>query len=190
MKSSKEKFFVKTVYAYFNLFTKIYPLILLRIIGNSVSGKKGQGLFPSVDFFNLFSNEPEFFSPYIVPWWVSTSIIISNLLVFSLTYFMIIKLNQFLKNSSEENPFIKKNGEHLKVVGIITIILAVFLSLKDVVIKSYLIELSLTVRALLMPLNFLMLFFSPYFIIGMFTYMLGEICTKNAKMKEELELTV
>lgn len=190
MKSSKEKLFVKTVYAYFNLFTKIYPLILLRIIGNSVSGKKGQGLYPSVDFFNLFSNEPEYFSPNIVPWWVSTSIIVSNLLVFSLTYFMIIKLNQFLKDSSEENPFIKKNGEHLKVVGILTIVFAVFLSLKDVFIKSYLIELSLTTRALLLPLNFLMLFFSPYFIIGMFTYMLGEICTKNAKLKEELELTV
>lgn len=186
----KGNYFGKSVYAYFNLFTKIYPLILFRIVGNALGGQKEQGLFPSVDFYNLFSNEPELFSPNVTAWWVKAAIIISNFLVFSLTYFMIIQLNRFLKNSYEEDPFIRKNGRHLKTAGMLTIILAVFISLKDVVLKSYLLDASLTLRVLMMPLNFLMMFFSPYFIIGMFTYALGEISIRTAKLKEEAELTV
>lgn len=190
MKLLKKSSSVKTVYTYFNLFTMIYPLILLRIIGNSLGGAREQGLFPSVDFFNLFSNEPELFSPNIVAWWVKAAIIFSNLLVFSLTYFMIIQLNKFLKNTNEGNPFVLKNGRHLKTAGLLTIILAIFISLKDVVLKSYLLEMSLTFRGFMMPLEFLMLFFSPYFIIGMFTYALGEISVRAAKLEEEMELTV
>ncbi|MGE5350724.1 MAG: DUF2975 domain-containing protein [Ignavibacteriales bacterium] len=193
MKILKGRFFVKSVYVYFDIFTKIYPLILLRIVGNSLSGKNDQVLFqifPSVDFYNLFSNEPELFSPNFVSWWVKAAIITSNLLVFGLTYFMIIQLNRFLKNSYEENPFIRENARRLKTAGMLTIILAVFISLKDVVLKAYLLDAPLTLRGLLIPMNFIMGFFSPYFIIGMFTYALGEISLRAAKLKEEAELTV
>ncbi|HEX2865679.1 MAG TPA: DUF2975 domain-containing protein [Ignavibacteriales bacterium] len=190
MKLLKGSFFVKSVYTYFNLFTKIYPLILLRLVGNSIGGQKEQGLFPSVDFYNLFSNEPELFSPNVVSWQVKAAIIISNLLVFGLTYFMIIQLNRFLRDRYEENPFIRENGKKLKTAGTLTIILALFISLKDVVLKAYLLDAPLTLRALLIPMNFIMGFFSPYFIIGMFTYALGEISIRAAKLKEEVELTV
>lgn len=193
MKLLKGSNFVKSVYAYFNLFTKIYPLILLRIVGNSFSGRNDQVLFqifPSVDFYNLFSNEPELFSPNAVAWWVKAAIIISNLLVFGLTYFMIIQLNRFLRDKYEENPYIRENGRRLKTAGMLTIILAVLISLKDVVLKAYLFDAPLTLRAILIPMNFIMGFFSPYFIIGMFTYALGEISIRAGKLKEEVELTV
>ncbi|MGE5363426.1 MAG: DUF2975 domain-containing protein [Bacteroidota bacterium] len=194
MKPLSENFFVKTSYAYFNLLKKLYFVVLVFIVGNALSGIGGQnppwGVHPGVDFFNLFSNLPEFFRPNRVPIALSLYIVFSNILVFALTYMIIRKLDQFLKNIYEDNPFISKNGENLKTVGTVTMVLGMFLSLKDVFLKINLLWASDWTKTLLVVLHMFGFLVNTYFIIGLFAYALGEIMIRGSKLKEEIDLTV
>lgn len=190
----KENFFVKTSYAYFNLFKKLYFIVLVMIIGNALSGIGGQnppwGVHQGVDFYNLFSNVPELFKPNIVPFAMSLFIVLANVFVFLLTYLIIIKLEKFLKNVYEENPFIKKNGVYLKYTGTVIMAFALFITLKEIFLSLILVGRSDTRYILLIIIHLLSLVFNTYFIIGLFIYTLGVVIIRGAKMKEELDLTV
>ena len=196
MKLLKDNFLVKTAYSYVNLFYLFFPLMifffLLPILFNLPFGNQSSHtVLLNVDLFNLFGKEKFITDINIgnVILWVI--ILIANASIVLGIFRGLRKLNKFMKNVVEEKPFVKENGEHLKSIGIIIMILStiIFLSLMS---SRFLIP--FPVHGVVKILYFLMLIisslFNPYLVVGLVVFVIGEIIVRASELKEEQDLTV
>ena len=196
MKLLKDNFLVKTAYSYVNLFYLFFPLMifffLLPILFNLPFGNQSSHtVLLNVDLFNLFGKEKFITDINIgnVILWVI--ILIANASIVLGIFRGLRKLNKFMKNVVEEKPFVKENGEHLKSIGIIIMILStiIFLSLMSSRFLN-----PFPVHGVVKILYFLMLIisslFNPYLVVGLVVFVIGEIIVRATEMKEEQDLTV
>ena len=196
MKLLKDNFLVKTAYSYVNLFYLFFPLMifffLLPILFNLPFGNQSSHtVLLNVDLFNLFGKEKFITDINIgnVILWVI--ILIANASIVLGIFRGLRKLNKFMKNVVEEKPFVKENGEHLKSIGIIIMILStiIFLSLMSSGFLN-----PFPVHGVVKILYFLMLIisslFNPYLVVGLVVFVIGEIIVRASELKEEQDLTV
>ncbi len=191
MESFKENLSVKFVYAYLDLFLKLLPILVLvflfEIILNGVP--IGRITLDEIDYFNLLSNNPALLNSSNI--FLVSLILLLDIVIFLSLYFSLRKLTAFIKNVFEENPFIEENGKHLKFVGIITMLLALIYQLAEVLsMPGFSVPVSFITNFLAKLANLIEIVFSPFLIIGMFVYVIGEIIIHAAKLKQENDLTV
>jgi hypothetical protein len=196
MKLLKDNFFAKTAYSYVNLFYLFFPLmiffLLLPILFNLPFGNQhNQTVLLNVDLFNLFGKEKFITDINVgnVILWVII-LIVNCSIVFGI-FWGLRKLNKFMKNVLEEKPFVKENGEHLKTIGIIIMILSTIIFLSHM--SSGFLN-PFPVHGVVKILYFLMLIisslFNPYLVVGLVVFVIGEIIVRATEMKEEQDLTV
>lgn len=189
MKSLKDSFFVKTVYAYANLLTWIYPIffffVILGIIGTS-------SFFSNADLLGLTGKGENYLNNHWANSEVRFLIVAINLGFLITTYMGLKRLLKFMKNVFEEKPFVEENGKNLKFIGIITMALTIVVHLTSEVSRHVEVTavVSQTTKFLILLSNSLGVVFNPYLILGMFVYVIGEIVIHAAKLKEEIDLTV
>jgi hypothetical protein len=96
-----------------------------------------------------------------------------------------------MKNVFENNPFIEENGNHLKYAGKAIIILTVIFHISKIIFSpDFIASISMTVNILFKLSLLLSIVFSPYLIVGLFVFVMGEIILTAAKLKEDNDLTV
>ncbi|MGE5683235.1 MAG: DUF2975 domain-containing protein [Bacillota bacterium] len=190
--SLKQNFFIKSVYAYTNLFKKLFPVVFIAFLLLQASASMGFGKFDrSVDFFDLLGSRNDISRnnlPVSFETWIM--IIVANVLCFIVTYIAVIKLDKFFKNVFNGQPFVEENGHCLKFIGWMVIIMTFFLHVKDSLFISLDLPVSDTVKQLVNLSYLLSVFFNPYLVLGLFCVALGEVIIHGSKMKEELDLTV
>ncbi|MDQ7818581.1 MAG: DUF2975 domain-containing protein [Melioribacteraceae bacterium] len=191
MKSFKENWTVKTVYAYLDLFLKLFPIVILFYIAPAVISllSIGEMKLSKLDFFNLLSvSEQVSHSEKVL---LSIYLIIVDVIILYCIYMILKKLTVFIKNVFENNPFIEENGNHLKYVGKAILLLTVVYHISKITNSSDVISNLSVVVNILTKLSWLIsIVFSPYLIIGLFIFVMGEIIIYAAKLKEENDLTV
>lgn len=183
---------VKFVYAYVDLFRKVFPfffLFLLIPIFNAVVLPKTQPV-KSYDFFDLFERY-QFSAITPSVFWVIL-IVVLNLIVGIGIFLALGRLSIFMKNVFNDNPFCTANGYSLKYIGIITISLTALIHIiKAFSIVSADLGIVPEYNSILFVLTgILSVVFNPYLILGMFVFLLGEIMMHAAEMKQESDLTV
>jgi cell division protein FtsL len=191
MKSFKENWTVKTVYAYLDLFLKLFPIVILFYIAPAVISllSIGEMKLSKLDFFNLLSvSEQVSHSEKVL---LCIYLIIVDVIILYCIYMILKKLTVFIKNVFENNPFIEENGNHLKYVGKAILLLTVVYHISKITNSSDVISnLSVAVNILTKLSWLISIVFSPYLIIGLFIFVMGEIIIYAAKLKEENDLTV
>ncbi|MEW6508453.1 MAG: DUF2975 domain-containing protein [Bacteroidota bacterium] len=191
MKSFKENWTVKTIYAYLDLFLKLFPLVILTFIVPPAILLLGFGevKLTELDLFNLLNVNEHFTHSEKVLLFVY--LIVVNLIILSCMYLILKKLAIFMKNVFENNPFIEENGNHLKYVGKAIIILTVIFHISKIISSpDFIASISMTVNILFKLSLLLSIVFSPYLIVGLFVFVMGEIILTAAKLKEDNDLTV
>lgn len=191
MKSFKENWTVKTVYAYLDLFLKLFPLVVFFYVAQVGISLLifGKMKLSELDFFNLISDIPSMAPSEEIL--TSVYLIIADVIFLYCIYIILKKTTAFIKNVFENNPFIEENGRHLKSVGkIILLITVIFHLLKIVSPSNALVNLSVTISILIKITWLISVIFSPYLIVGCFIYVMGEVIIYAAKLKEENDLTV
>jgi hypothetical protein len=191
MKSLKENWIVKTVYAYLDLILKLFPILVLiflfEIIWKAVA--IGRTTLEEIDYFKILSNNPALLNSSNI--WLVLLILLMDVIILCSLYISLRKLTAFIKNVFEENPFIEENGKYLKFVGIITIILTFIYHLSKVIsMPGISLPVSFFTNLLVKLSNLIGIIFNPFLIIGMFVFVIGEIIVHAAKLKQENDLTV
>ena len=197
MKSLKDSFLIKTSYTYINLIYRLYPIVIILLILQSVVpltilSSGGKIRIVSLDFFNLFSFEKSN-SAYAQSFISIVIISLVNITVAVLVYLGIRKLFLFIKNVFKEKPFISENGNHLKFVGLVLMSLSIinqFSKLYSFYFGDFPTLMGVVEKNLMLLAGALSVFFSPLLIIGVFVYAFGEIIIRAAGIKEEIDLTV
>ncbi len=197
MKTLKNNFFVKTAYSYVNLFFLYFPFIIFLLllpiifIGIPFNTQNIQTALINVDIFNLFGKEKYITDINFLSMLFWIFILMINISIVTGIYYGLRRLNKFMKNVYEDNPFIKENGKHLKVIGIIIMLLstAVFLCK---VSSEFLTPLQVTeaVKYLYFVAILLSSLFNPYLVTGLVVFVIGEVIVRGAELKEEQDLTV
>lgn len=97
-----------------------------------------------------------------------------------------------MKNVFDGNAFCESNGHILKLIGIFIIIITIGKRLisEIVISKEFYSLVSATNSILMRIVSFLSVLFDPYFVIGLFVMVLGEIIIYGAIIKQENDLTV
>lgn len=191
MKSLKENWSVKVVYAYLDLFLKFLPVLVLiflfEIIWKGVA--VGKTTLEEIDYFNLLSQNQELLNSSNI--WLVLLILLMDIIIFCSLYISLKKLTAFIKNVFEENPFIEENGKYLKFVGIITMILTLIYHFAKVIsMPGISLPVSFITNLLVKLSNLIGIVFNPFLIVGMFIFVIGEIIIHAAKLKQEIDLTV
>lgn len=196
MKPLKNNFFVKTAYSYVNLFYLLFPytvflLLLPKLFGWPLNSQKIHTALFNIDLFGLFGKEKYIteinFSSVLL--WVI--ILLINLSVALGIFYGLKRLNKFMKNVYEDKPFIKENGEHLKFIGIIIMVLATLVYLSNMSSGFlYPLPVPLAVKYLYFMAILISSLFNPYLVVGLVVFVIGEIIVRAADIKEEQDLTV
>ncbi|MGA7836528.1 MAG: DUF2975 domain-containing protein [Ignavibacteriaceae bacterium] len=196
MKPLKNNFFVKTARSYVIFFYVCFPLIIIAklfilITTPRMNSQQTSLALPNVDLGGFFGNE-KFMTDLnygsIVLW---LFIIVVNVVIIAGIFYGIIKLNKFLKNVYNDRPFTKDNGKHLKVIGILVMILSTLIYLANNTTNflnplpvsdsiNYLNIIGLLISTLL----------NPSLAIGLVVFVIGEVIIRAAELKEEQDLTV
>jgi hypothetical protein len=161
-------------------------VILLLLIG---SLNNGNLTVFSFDYFNVFDGNA------LIKHSSNTLhisyIIFLDVLIIAGIYLALIKLNLFLKNVFNEEPFNIENGKALKTIGIIASLLTI-IYYSSILLFHSLDQLPLSTFWIIVSklMYLLTLVFNPYLIISLFIYVLGEIIIYAAKLKQENDLTV
>ena len=192
MKSLKDNTLIKWVYAYIDLFYKLFPLLFLiyflPILLNIPSLK-----WKSADVFGIFKQSfADISSLSEISFLYKTIVLIVNISVIAAIYYSLRKLSLFMKNVYNENPFCVDNGKILKFIGSLVVVITIGIRLIFTVTtpaESFGFV-SITNSLLIRVVGFLSIFFSPYFVIGLFVMVIGEIIIHGVEIKEENDLTV
>ncbi len=191
MKSLKENFLVKTVYAYLDLFYKAFPFFFILFYLPQMLMPSDYSKISSLDVFGFLKFMDQI---KVITAFHKMLIIGVNLIIAIGVFLSLKKLTKFIKNTFEGNPFCEENGRHLKFVGIL---LAVYTLLLHIVIGTSIIWLkqddvlvTSTTKLLLQIASLLSVFLNPYFVLGLFVMVLGEIIIHGAAIKQENDLTV
>jgi len=196
MKSLKNNFFVKTAYSYVNMFFLFFPYILFLFLLPMIFGwpfnslKTHTDIF-NVDLFGLFGKEKYITEINFGSFVFLLIILIVNATIALGIYYGLRRLNKFMKNVFEDKPFIEENGRHLKMIGIIIMVLStlVFLSKMS---SGFLTPLPLAqiVKYLYFIAILISSLFNPYLVTGLVVFVIGEVIVRAAEIKEEQDLTV
>lgn len=191
MKSFKENWTVKTVYAYLDLFLRLFPFVVIFYIapiGFSLIGI-GEMKLSKLDFFKLLNiNEQMSHSEELL---TIIYLIIIDVVFLYCIYMILKKITAFIKNVFENNPFIEENGNHLKYVGKVILLLAIVYQISKISSTPDLLpNFSVTINILIKLSLLISIVFSLYLIVGLFIFVMGEIIIYAAKLKEENDLTV
>jgi len=192
MKSFKDNTLIKWVYAYLDLFYKLFPILFViyffpLLINISILKWK------SVDVFGLFRQaftDVSALSQISIIYKIL--IVILNLSIIVIIFYSLKKLTYFMKNVFDGNPFCESNGKILKLIGIFIVTITIGKRFISVVMisREFNSMISTTYSILMRLVSFLSVLFDPYFVIGLFVVVLGEIIIHGAKIKEENDLTV
>ena len=199
MKSLKDNFFVKTAYSYVNLGFLLYPILIIILIINIIisgasffpSSGSGNTVLMNVDLFDLFGKEKLIneITYQSITLWVFILIVNSGIVLG--IYYGLKKLNKFMKNVFEDKPFIEENGKHLKMIGIVIMVLSTLVYLNQM---SSIYFTTLSVSAGIKYLYFVAIIisslFNPYLVVGLVVFVIGEIIVRASELKEEQDLTV
>jgi Protein of unknown function (DUF2975) len=196
MKSLKDNFLVKTAFSYVNLFYLFFPFmlfwLLLPILFNLPFGNQnGHTVLLNVDLFNLFGKE-KFITDInignVILWII---IFIANASIVLGIFLGLRRLNKFMKNVLEEKPFVRENGEYLKTIGIIIMILSTIIFLSHMS-SGFLIPFPVhgVVKYLYFVAILISSLFNPYLVVGLVVFVIGEIIVRASELKEEQDLTV
>ena len=191
MKSLSENKIVKFTFASINIFRILFlmGMILFFIVSLTFVNNKSIGV-SNFDFFKFFDKNSLIYHSDK-----------NNLVIYSFVVNVLIalgilailnKIKMFFKNVFENNPFIEVNGKYLKTVGIIGIACVFLHDLTNAIfIQNQALEkLSIVLNILTRAATLLMVIFNPYFLMGMFIFVLGEIIIHAAELKQENDLTV
>jgi hypothetical protein len=192
MKSFKDNTLIKWVYAYLDLFYKLFPILFViyffpLLINISILKWK------SVDVFGLFRQaftDVSALSQISIIYKIL--IVILNLSIIVIIFYSLKKLTYFMKNVFDGNPFCESNGKILKLIGIFIVTITIGKRFISVVMisREFNSMISTTYSILMRLVSFLSVLFDSYFVIGLFVVVLGEIIIHGAKIKEENDLTV
>ena len=191
MKSFKENTLIKWVYAYIDLFYKLFPLLFLiyflPLLLNIPSLK-----WKSADVFGIFKQSFTDVSVLSeISFLYKAVILLVNISVVAAIYYSLKKLSLFMKNVYNENPFCVDNGKILKFIGGLVVVITIGIRFVFILTSAESFGIySATNSVLMKAVSFLSIFFSPYFVIGLFVMVIGEIIIHGVKIKEENELTV
>ena len=187
----KENFIVKTVCAYVKLFKLLYPVYFILFVAFGIFNYFIPGpKYGDVDFFKLYTNYDNItnLANFSIP--VFILILISNIIVFAAVYFALIKLFKFLLNILNGSPYIEENGKNLKFIGVLIVCVTIFITLKDAIMAPKIPNISGLTNYLMKFSLGLTVFFNPYFVLGLFIIVLGEVIVRGTVMKNELDLTI
>lgn len=190
MKSLKENWTVKTVYAYLDLFKKLIPIFILLFVILRVSlpflGKYELKFF---DVFNIL--DTHFEQTYSENVLIIVLVILFNLVMSGGVYMILIYLTKFIKNVFNNNPFVEENGIYLKSAAKIILALTfIYYSTIILTAKNLDLPMSWIVNFLFKVMMILCIVISPVTVIGLFLFVVGEIIIHAAKIKQENDLTV
>lgn len=195
MKLYNENVLIKTVFALIDLFYKLlFPFFILfyvlPLLLNFPSFSNSN--WNSVDIMGLFESQREFVLFKEIPLINKILVLMLNMGVVVIIYFCLKKLNRFIKNVFEGNPFSKENGLILKFVGTVVAISAAIIHLANgIMIVTSTISLRSEIVLILMRILYVLtVIFDPFVIIGLFVLVLGEVFIQGAIIKEENDLTV
>lgn len=190
MKSFKENWTVKTVYAYLDLFRKILPIVVVFfIILKILPPYEGKFDLRSFDVFNILDQKVEQTNSGNVL--MIVLIIFFDLVIVTGLYMILTHMTKFIKNVFNNNPFIEENGLYLKSTAKIILVLTfVYCSMTIVASPDVDLPVSWAIVILYKAAIFLSIVFHPLIIIGLFLFVIGEIIIHAAKLKEENDLTV
>lgn len=190
MKSLKENWTVKTIYAYLDLFKKLIPiLVLFFVILKIIPPYQGNYELKNFDVFNILDSHFEKTNSENVL--MIVLVILFDLLIVTGAYMMLTNLTKFIKNVFNNNPFIEENGVYLKSAAKIMLALTfVHYSMTIVTAPNLDLPVSWTIEFLFKVAMILSVVFNPVIVIGLFLFVIGEIIIHAAKLKEENDLTV
>jgi len=191
MKSLKENFLVKTVYAYLDLFYKAFPFFFALFYLPQMLMPSDQSKISSLDVFGFFKFMDQIKEITMLH---KIMIVAVNLIIAVGVFLSLKKLTRFIKNTFEGNPFCEENGRQLKFVGILiavyTLLIHVVVGISIIWLKQDDVLVTSTTKLLLQIASLLSIFFNPYFVLGLFVMVLGEIILHGAVIKQENDLTV
>lgn len=190
MKSLKENWTVKTIYAYLDLFKKLIPiLVLFFVILKIIPPYQGNYELKNFDVFNILDSHFEKTNSENVL--MIVLVILFDLLIVTGAYMMLTNLTKFIKNVFNNNPFVEENGVYLKSAAKIMLALT-FVYYSTTIITSPNLDLPVsgTIEFLFKVAMILSMVFNPVIVIGLFLFVIGEIIIHAAKLKEENDLTV
>ncbi|HMN24008.1 MAG TPA: DUF2975 domain-containing protein [Ignavibacteriaceae bacterium] len=182
---------VKYTYAIVNLFKIIFPFYIVSVILMLLFGSLNNGNLTvfSFDYFKVFDSNT--LIKHSSNTFHISFIILLDVLIIGGIYLTLIKLNLFLKNVFNEEPFNIENGKALKTIGIIASLLTIIYYSSIYLFHSVdKLPLSTFWIIVLKIMYLLTIVFNPYLIISLFIYVLGEIIVHAAKLKQENDLTV
>lgn len=190
MKSLKENFVVKTVYAYLDLFYKAFPFFFILFYLPQMFMPSGYSKLSSLDIFGFFKFMDQINNITTLHKFIVVGV---NLMIAAGVFLSLKKLTKFIKNTFEGNPFCEENGRLLKFVGVLitayTLLLHIVVGFSIVWLKHDDVLTSST-KVLVQIISILSIFFNPYFVLGFFVIALGEIFLHGAQIKQENDLTV
>ncbi len=190
MKTFKENWTVKTVYAYLDLFKKLIPIaIVLFVILKILPPYEGKNELKNFDVFNIFDSHIE--QTYSENVLMIVLIILFDLVIVTSLYMILTLMTKFIKNVFNNNPFVEENGIHLKSTAKIMLALTfVYYSMTIVAAPNLDLPVSWTIEFLFKVAMILSVVFNPLIVIGLFLFVIGEIIIQAAKIKQENDLTV
>ena len=193
MKSFKNNSFVKIARGYVIFFYVCFPLVIIGKIlqlnfGPDLTPQQTNIVLPNVDVGGFFGNEKFITSlnfGNVVLW---LFILLVNACLMAGIFYGIIKLNKFLKNVYNDRPFIQENGKHLKVIGILIIVLSTLVQIaKNTPSLAILHPGIIFISIIVILFNALL---NSNLAIGLVVFVIGEIIVRASEMKEEQDLTV
>ncbi len=195
MKSFKENTLIKTVFALIDLFYKLlFPFFVvinvLPLLLNFPSFSNSN--WNNIDIMGLFVTHRDLVPFNEIPLICKITVFISNIAIVVVIYFCLKKINGFVKNVFEGNPFSKENGAILKFVGTMVAISAAVIHIANgfILVRNAIDVRSEIAIILMRILNVLSVIFDPLVIIGLFVLVLGEIFIQGSIIKEENDLTI
>ena len=192
MKSLKDNFFVNIARGCMIFWYVCFPLVIIGkliqfIFYPALDSQQANTLLPNVDLLGLFGNEKfvmQLNFSSVVLW---LFVLVVNVGLIAGIFYAIIILNKFLKNVYNDRPFIRENGKHLKVIGV----LVIGLSTLAYIVKG--IDGNLIKHSgvfLYIFATFINLLFRTDWVMGLIIFVIGEVIVRAAEMKEEQDLTV
>lgn len=190
MKSFNENILVKSVFAYIDLFYKLFPLfIIFYFLPIVLTLPTMSGVIDVFGFFRLEGTDTE---AQNLLFWQKAIVLIFNFCAAIGIYISLKKLTSFIKNVFNEEPFCESNGKVLKFVGFFVAGITLVKNLLQEIMLPYpTSKLISTFSMILMKTaNILSIIFNPYLVVGLFIAILGEIIIKGTLIKNENDLTV
>jgi hypothetical protein len=189
MKSLKENFLVKSVYAYLDLFNKAFPFFFILFYLPQTLMPTFLSKQNSLDVFGFFKFMDQ---TSAITMTQKVEIIGINLIIAVGIYLSLRRLTKFIKNTFEGNPYCEENGRHLKFVGLLVIIYSLLFNALLAFASWFKQDNLLThaTKIMIQIISLLSVFFNSYFVLGLFIIVLGEIILHGAAIKQENDLTV